>query len=98
MRYWPVSSLCLTANMARGLHTALETRKLSAEVYRACLVACEFTPAATIHGMVLIKDDCSLLKHAFLKRPAATDLGRLERFCICENFDGEMFLMISSSH
>jgi hypothetical protein len=98
MRYWPVSSLRLSPEVERGLNAALETRKLPVDVYEACIVACQFTPATTVHGMVLIKDECSLPKHAFLKRPPVTDLEWLERFCMCENFDGEMFLMISASH
>jgi len=98
MRYWPISSLRLEPDIARELRTALKTRKLPADVYIACILACDFVPAATIHGMVLIKDECSLPKHAFLQRPPITELSHLERFCICENFDGQMFLLVSSSH
>jgi hypothetical protein len=98
MRYWPISSLRLAPKTERGLNAALETRKLSAEVYKACIVASRFTSAAAVHGLVLIKDEGSLPKHAYLKRPPATDLEWLERSCMYENFDGEMFLMINSLH
>jgi hypothetical protein len=100
MRYWPISSIrhCLTPAAARALDAAPETKALSERFYIACISACQFVPAAPVHGLVLIKDEGSLPKHAFLKRPGAAELSHLERFCICENFDGEMFLMINSSH
>jgi hypothetical protein len=101
IRYWPISTIrnwpYLAPEIARGLDVALETRKLTQECYRACILACDFIPAAPV-GLVLIKDEGSLPKHAFLKKPPAADLGHLERFCMCENFDGEMFLMVSALH
>jgi hypothetical protein len=101
MRYWPISSIrnwpYLAPEVVRGLDTALATRKLTQDCYRACIRACEFVPAAPV-GLVLIKDEGSLPKHAFLKRPEATELSHLERSCVFENFDGEMFLMVSALH
>ena len=100
MRYWPISSIrhCLSPAGIRALDAAPSTRALPERFYIACVSACQFVPAAPVHGLVLIKDEDSLPKHAFLKRPPTTELEHLERFCICENFDGEMFLMISALH
>jgi hypothetical protein len=102
MRYWPISTIrswpCLTPATMRALDAAAETRELAPVCYRACIRACNFVPAAPVHGLVLIRDEGSLPKHAFLKRPEAAELWHLERFCMCENFDGEMFLMVSALH
>ncbi len=101
MRYWPISTIRnwphLAPAIVRALDVALETRKLAPACYIACIHACDSVPAASV-GLVLIKDKGSLPKHAFLKRPEAAELWHLERFCMCENFDGEMFLMVSALH
>jgi hypothetical protein len=101
MRYWPISTIRnwphLDPEVARGLDVALETRKLAPSCYMACIRACDSVPS-TLIGLVLVKDEGSLPKHAFLKRPGALVLHHLERFCMCENFDGEMFLMVSALH
>lgn len=101
MRYWPISSIrnwpWLAPATVRALDIALETRKLAPACYVACIHACSFVPAIPV-GLVLIKDEGSLPKHAFLERPGPLAFQCLERFCICENFDGEMFLMASALH
>jgi hypothetical protein len=101
MHYWPISTVrnwpYLAPATVRALDAVLETRKLAPTCYIACIRACEFVPAASV-GLVLIKDEGSLPKHAFLKRPEAAEFCHLERFCMCENFDGEMFLMLSALH
>jgi hypothetical protein len=101
MRYWPISAIRNWPHLApatvRALDAALVTRQLTSECYVACIRACDSVPAAPV-GLVLIKDEGSLPKHAFLKRPEAAELCHLERFCMCENFDGEMFLMVSALH
>jgi hypothetical protein len=102
MRYWPISTIrnwsYLAPEVGRGLDAAIETRKLTQECYTACVLACDFVPAAPVHGLVLIKDEDSLPKHAYLNKPPIEELRHLERFCMYENFDGEMFLMIHSLH
>jgi hypothetical protein len=102
MRYWPMSSIrnwpYLSPAAARVLDAAPETKTVPQRFYIACVHACRSVPAAPVNGLVLIKDENSLPKHAYLKKPPTTELGYLERFCMCENFDGEMFLMISALH